>query len=483
MLRLNRLTSKYFFAFGICLAGCAARDPFVLTPSTPCREWVYCLEGTPIPHCQLIDDDQLIDEERVWHLPELVDLGLKNSRQTQRSWAETRIRASEYGLSLADFYPEISFSGYIEAVRATTYFGSSRISELPGIQDIVVNEFREYAPSFSLAYLIFDWGTRNARSETFRQRVLSANWEFNREIQTVIRQITGDYYSYVGNKGLQEAAEANLKDAQTLYDATHKKYSLGIVDKSTDLIALTQVSKQQIQFLQAQQLLETSYAQLVADLGIPSTIELNIFGQFEAGEVIFPAECTVEQCVEEALMSRPDLFASYSDMQSTEAAVSAAKRDKLPKVSLQAAGSRIYYQDGENDGNDYGAMISLDYPIFKGYWYENRIRSASSRYCKAKADFEQLQIEVVKEVVIAHRDLEIAVENLKVNRVYVDAAAESYRATLMQFEAGVVDITTVVNAFTSLADARYSLVEAQKVWYTSIANLAYAIGILGKGTR
>jgi len=287
MSQLNLQISKIFIGLAVCLAGCVARDPFVLTPSNACREWVYCLEGTPIPECQLVDYDQMVDEERVWHLPELVDLGLRNSYQTRSSWAETRIRASEYGLSLADFYPEVSFSGYVEAVRETTYFGSSRIAKLPGIRDIEVDEFREYAPSFSLSYLIFDWGTRCARSEIFRQRVLSANWEFNREIQTVIQQITGDYYSYVGYRGQMEAAEANLNDAQTLYNATHKKYELGIADKGTDLIALTQVSKQQIQLLQAEQLLDTSYSQLITDLGIPSTIDLNIFGQFEEAEVIF----------------------------------------------------------------------------------------------------------------------------------------------------------------------------------------------------
>lgn len=483
MRRLNLPISKSLIGLCLLLMGCAAKDPFVLTPSSPCREWVHCLEGTPIPNCQLVEHEIIIDEEKPLHLPELVDLGLRNSYQTRASWAQTRIRASEYGLSLADFYPEISFSGYWEAVRATSYFGSNPLSKLPGVGDIIVDEFRAYAPGFSLSYLVFDWGTRSARSEIFRQRVLSANWEFNREIQTVIQQITGDYYTYVGNRGQKDAAEANLDDAKTLYDATHKKYELGIVDKGTDLIALTQVSKQQIQLLQAVQLLDTSYAQLITDLGISSTIELNIFGEFEPEEIIFPVECTLEQCVKEALMSRPDLFASYSEMQSAEAAVRATKRDRLPKVSLEAAGSRIYYQENQNDGNDYGAKINLDYPIFKGYWFENRIRTASSQYCKAKAEFEQLQIEVIKDVVTSHRDLEIATENLAVNRVYVEAASESYQATLAQFEAGVVDITTVVNAFTSLADARYSLVEAQKEWYTSIVNLAYATGILGRETR
>lgn len=458
--------------------GCVAKDPFVLTPSSPCEEWVHCLEGNPIPQCELVEREHPVDESKVWHLPELVDFGLRNSKQTRSSWAETRIRASEYGMSLAEFYPEISFSAYWEAVRKTNYLGSNRLSKLPGIRDIEVDEFREYAPSFSLSYLIFDWGTRCARSEIFRQRVLSANWMFNREIQSVIQQITNDYYTFVGYHGQRDAAEANLKDAQTFYDSTHAKFELGIVDKGSDLIAQTQVSKQQIQLLKATQQEDASYTQLIADLGIASTIELNIYDQFNTDEILFPVECTMVQCVEEALMCRPDLYAAYSKVQATEAAVTATKRDRLPKVNLEAVGSKIYYQGGESDGNDYGAKISLDYPLFSGYWYENRIRDASSRYCQAVAEFEELQITLINQVVTAHRNLEIADENLTVNREYVEAAYGSYQATLAQYESGVVDITTVVNAFTSLADARFSMVEAQKAWYSSMVNLAYATGIL-----
>lgn len=471
-------TSRWLLAISLSFLGCAAKDPFVLTPSSPCQEWVHCLEGNPIPQCELVEREHPVDESKVWHLPELVDFGLRNSKQTRSSWAETRVRASQYGMSLADFYPEVSFTGYWEAVRTTNYLGSSRLSKLPGIRDIEVDEFREYAPSFSLSYLIFDWGTRCSRSEIFRQRVLSANWLFNREIQSVIQQITNDYYTFVGYRGQWNAAEANLNDAQAFYDATHAKFELGIVDKGSDLIAQTQVSKQQIQLLKATQQQDASYTQLIADLGIASTIRLNIFDEFDADEIQFPIECTAEQCAEEALMCRPDLYAAYSTVQSAEAAVAATKKDRLPKVNLQAVGSKVYYQGGESDGNDYGAKISLDYPIFSGYWYENRIRDASSRYCKAVAEFEELQISVINEVVTAHRNLEIAAENLTVNRQYVEAADGSYQATLAQYESGVVDITTVVNAFTSLADARYSLVEAQKAWYSSMVNLAYATGIL-----
>lgn len=478
MSRLNLPTSRLLLVTSICFAGCVAKDPFVLTPSNPCKEWVHCLEGNPIPQCELVEREHPVDESKVWHLPELVDFGLRNSKQTRSSWAETRVRASEYGMSLAEFYPEISFTAYWEAVRTTNYFGSNRLSKLPGIRDIEVDEFREYAPSFSLSYMIFDWGTRCARSEIFRQRVLSANWMFNREIQSVIQQITNDYYTFVGYRGQRDAAEANLKDAQAFYDSTHAKYELGITDIGSDLIARTQVSKQQIQLLKATQQEDSSYTQLIADLGIASTIELNIYDQFDTDEIMFPVECTVAQCVEEALMCRPDLYAAYSSVQATEAAVSATKRDRLPKVNLEAVGSKIYYQGGESDGNDYGAKISLDYPLFSGYWYENRIRDASSRYCKAVAEFEELQITVINQVVTAHRNLEIADENLTVNREYVEAAYGSYQATLAQYESGVVDITTVVNAFTSLADARFSLVEAQKAWYSSMVNLAYATGIL-----
>ncbi len=483
MFRLKlRISGRFYLA--LCfLWSCQAKDPFVLTPSSPCEEWVGCPEGVLLPNNQLITEDLCVDENKEWRLPELVDLGLRNSRQTRTAWAETRMRAAEYGMSLSDFYPDISFSAYVEALRESDYLGSNRLSKLPGIGPVVIDEFREWAPTLSLSYLIFDWGTRSAESERFRYRLLNANWSFNREIQDVIQQITQDYYNYLGYEGQLEAAKANVNDAQTFYNSTHKKFSLGIVDKSSDAAALTQLSKQQVELLHVAQQLDTSYTQLIADLGIPSTTHLRLFNRFDLNEAAIYLECTVQECIREAFTCRPDLFASYSIVQAAESGVQAAKRDRLPKVNLEAGGQRSYFDGSHNEGTDYSAQVSLDFPIFKGFWYENRIRLASCHLCKVQAEFEQLQINVIQEVVNAHRNLELAKENLVVNEVYVNAAQVSYSSMLAQYEAGVVDITSVVNAFNYLAEARYSFVEAQKGWFSSVLELAYATGNLGTCKR
>ncbi|MCB1084105.1 MAG: TolC family protein, partial [Simkania sp.] len=55
---------------------------------------------------------------------------------------------------------------------------------------------------------------------------------------------------------------------------------------------------------------------------------------------------------------------------------------------------------------------------------------------------------------------------------------EDYKVNLAKYKVGTGTIVDLINAQTAVADARAKLATAQNSWYTSVANLAYATGIL-----
>ena len=87
---------------------------------------------------------------------------------------------------------------------------------------------------------------------------------------------------------------------------------------------------------------------------------------------------------------------------------------------------------------------------------------------------------MVKDVVQGYQDFNYSTQIVKVNKEYVDLAQKSYTANLSEYKAGTIDITTLVNAQTNLADARYSLAESRKNWYDALTNLMYATGVVTK---
>ena len=64
------------------------------------------------------------------------------------------------------------------------------------------------------------------------------------------------------------------------------------------------------------------------------------------------------------------------------------------------------------------------------------------------------------------------------SQAYLDSAEEDYSAYLAKYKAGTTTIVNLINAQTAVADAQAKLAKAQHSWYTSVANLAYATGIL-----
>ena len=58
------------------------------------------------------------------------------------------------------------------------------------------------------------------------------------------------------------------------------------------------------------------------------------------------------------------------------------------------------------------------------------------------------------------------------------AAEKQYEVALGKYKAGTTTILDVVSAQSSLADARAERAKATQNWFTSLANLAYATGVM-----
>ena len=69
-------------------------------------------------------------------------------------------------------------------------------------------------------------------------------------------------------------------------------------------------------------------------------------------------------------------------------------------------------------------------------------------------------------------------ESMGYAKAYLDSAEEDFQVNLKKYRVGTGTIVDLISAQTAVADARSQLAQAQNNWYTSIANLAYATGIL-----
>lgn len=479
------------FLLSLFFIGCArdAKDPFDLAPSAPYASWTpmkgNCLVSSK--YCQTIIPPEFASIDL--SLAELLDIALQNNPTTKQTWAMARAAAAEYGVSLSPFYPELQFSTFFYRQRAgfpetgvpTATAGSPTTISAGGGQNITTveeNYFSEGGPDLILSYTLFDFGQRTAAATAAKEALYYADLTHNQQIQTVLQTVMSDYYTYLYEIAVQGADEANLQNAQMALDAANEKFALGLAALGDVAQARTQFLQSKINLTSQKQSVENAFAQLAVDLGLPANVSFKVQPLPEK-IVAAPLLDSVDSLVALAQTQRQDFLAAQSDLKSKEASLLQAERASLPTITSQLATGRYWYQkDLFEPKNHWSATLSLSFPIFNGYYYRNQVKNAKANVEKSQAEAYQTELKLIQNVTTAHMGVKTASSNLTDSEEYLKAAELQFDIALTSYKAGTMTILDVLQSQSSLADARSKRADAQKNWFISLAEVAYATGSL-----
>lgn len=494
-----RKISSYLFL--LCfLTGCIqhAADPFQLAPNNPYSTW------TPLKGNQLVSAQYCPPiippsfESSKLSLAELIDIALQNNPSTKKSWATARSAAAQYGQSLSPFYPSIGFDGSFLRVRNTETLVNAQFGALPGTSesspspDISQNQFgvqeglgspipyyqTQVGPDLTLALTLFDFGQRTSAALAAKEALYYADLMHNQQIQTVIQRVLSDSYSYLYNQALQEAYEENLANAQMSLDAANERFSLGLAALGDVAQARTQYLQTRINLTQQKQEVETAFAQLAKDLGLPSNLKFHLQPMPEEIEAT-PILTSLEELIEKAQSQRQDLLAARADCKSKEALVLNAKRAVYPVLGTALDLGHYWFQDGMQEvGPHWSVAFSLTFPIFQGFYYKNGVKNAKAKLEASQALMLEVELEMIQKITVAHMAVETAAQILEDTKEYLKAAELEFDIALAGYKAGTMTILDVMSAQSSLADARAKKAKSEKDWFLSLADLAYATGSL-----
>ncbi len=157
-----------------------------------------------------------LDPNKIYALPELISIAEQNNPETRVAWENARARAADLGITESTLYPTLAAAALASTTRVDIFFGSS-------FQRQTVDTF---SPVFILDYAIFDL-QRSQEIAISKNNLLFANFQFNDTHRQVIFQVMDSYYRLLNSKGQEEAAEANLKNAQTVQEAAEERLKRG----------------------------------------------------------------------------------------------------------------------------------------------------------------------------------------------------------------------------------------------------------------
>jgi outer membrane protein len=477
-MRPGRRWSGWVAALALCGCGIIdrARDPYASAPSAAERPWTPPPDALPAPAA--VPGLRITPEpDRVYDLPALIDLALRANPSTRRAWEEARASAARLGLAESAWLPVL-------AVRAAG--GTSRVEQRVATGPLFTAG-PSLTPLFTLQWILLDFGRRAADTDRAAQELLASNLRFNRTHQDVTYAVQRTFYGYDATQARVGAAEATLKSAVAVEQAADARMAQGLATQTEVLLARQERARAQYELQASRRGVADAGSALADALGISPAALPRIVG---LAELPLPSGLagSVEEAMDRALATRPDLAARLATLRAREAEVRRARAEFLPRLGLAGSGGGTTGRF-KAEGIDrrfgyveplYAGFLEFSWTLFDGFARENAVRAAEARRGEAEAEVTALQLETLRTVWKSYADVQVALLQVDFAEALLAASLDAYDAAFTSYTAGLADILDLLAAERDLAHARTTRIDSRAELLNSAAALAFAVGDSGE---
>jgi outer membrane protein TolC len=391
------------------------------------------------------------------------NLGIVLGAQAQRAAAGTRWQA------LSGVLPNA-------AVRLSQSREEINLEEfgfpVPPGESPIVGPFSVAALHFTISQPVFDYAAiQGARAGT--QAATAAGHTFKDTRDLVVFMTSSLYLQAVTGASRIDAAQAQLKTAQALYDRAVSLKQAGVVAGIDVLRAQVQLQSQQQRVI----FYENEFAK--AKLSLQRAIGVPLGQQVQLSDPVpyAPLEgMTLDAVLKQAYESREDLQAAMSMVRAAEANRQAAIGLGLPSVRVNADLGKSS-NAWDTLLNTYAVSAVVNVPIFQGGRVRGRVIQADAQLRQQQAQLEDLRARIDFEVRSALLDVQAADQRVKVAKSAADLANQQVVQAQDRFTAGVTSNIEVVQAQEALATATENYLSALYAHNVAKISVARAIGL------
>jgi outer membrane protein TolC len=289
--------------------------------------------------------------------------------------------------------------------------------------------------------------------------------------------VTESYYGLVAAQRKNADARQRREEAERFLEITRKLEAGGEAARSDVVKAQVQAEQRR---REAQ---ETELAVEKARIGLAVLIFSDFRQEFQVVDDLeqLPALPPFDQAQALAVRNNPDVRAAEMAVSQESLGIKAAKGEMLPSLSfdyfygINAREYAIY--DAEhfrNLGSSF--QVGLSIPVWNWGATRSKIRQAELRLRQTQSELRFTQKKVLADLKSFHREAEVAGTQVASLRRSSDLAAESLKLTLLGYEAGEASALEVVDAQSTLIEARNALADGFLRYRLALANLQTITG-------
>ena len=328
------------------------------------------------------------------------------------------------------------------------------------------------------------------------RRALASEAVANARVEVAARGINAtviqDFYAIVSAQRKFTNAQTSLGEANRFLDITQKQEKGGEA-------AHADVVKAQIQQRQRERDLQDSQVAIEkAKIALGVLIFPSFMADFSVSDDIGNAEILppAEEARAKAVATSPDVKAAKYSLQAAGLDVGIARYSYLPSLGLdffygidanqfaansaeaQATGlSTLPNYQVENRHNlGYSGQITLNIPIWNWGATRSKVKQAEFKEAQARLDLSLAERTLQSNLATAYSEARAAQAQLDSLRGSVDLSVESLRLTLLRYQAGEAAALEVVDAQTTVTQARNAYDDGQVRYRVALANLQTLTG-------
>lgn len=399
-------------------------------------------------------------------LIDLIKIGICNNPSLRIDYISQKIAEENLGSAKSEYFPDINISARAQKTTNKKQNTSSV-------------ENNPYGINIGLSLLLYDFGGRSSRIDSFKSYLASAGFDYNASLQNLILSIQTAYFKLLGAKEDLISAKANEAMYKKTFDEARRKYDVGLAALNDKLQTQTSYEQSRLKVIEVENLVKQYEGELATILDLPPQTQFNLKEPPKDRDLTaLDKKDTIEKLIEVAIKDRDEIKSQEMSLNAANSSLQELRASRYGSFSLSAdSGYNNSWKDTRYYQRDNTIGLSYNLPLFTGFDTTHKISSAKYKREQERQALEDIKNQIRNEVWSAYHDYQTALKSYDVSKKLLKSAEENEKVAFKSYEIGQTDIINLLTAESQLADARDTLVVA---FYTVLINKAKLYRSVGR---
>ncbi|MBM3201275.1 MAG: efflux transporter outer membrane subunit [Chlamydiae bacterium] len=414
-------------------------------------------------------------------LNDYIQEALENNQDLKVAIANVDQFIAQLQIARSGFFPQFNanVSGNNQQISNTQQPflpGLSSISQLPQFADISVpSRFNTFNLVLNGSYYLDFWGLIRSASDAALAELLSSIDSRRAVVLTLITAVASTYIDILQIDREINVLKKTIETREESLRLARVRFELGITSEMPVEQAISELEEATIRLYRLQ--IDQAFAedQMINLLGKTT-------GPVKRGKTLEQIHLPLSvptYLPSDLLNNRPDILAAEQKLIAANANIGVARANFFPQINLAATLGTDSSQiknlfNSASSVWQYGAAILQE--IFTGGQLTGNLKLAKAQKEMLLHEYQSTILNAVKEVnnaLIAHK---ISLEQIEVQKAHVQTQKQYFHLAKLQYEDGLTDYLTFLDAERRLLTALLEYASAQGYSYTTLINIYKALG-------